>query len=166
MLHELCHHRNQLCCRENIDSRVECSNLGLWRKQDICITYLTTSPVHTFAHLSIHPFSTSLIPWSNITALSSLTWPSTWLEDKWWGKSSQQLEGSDTDVENREDALTSSLTTSILSVLNLHHPTTLPSDQLLTITTTNTDTSETVPDVPDLWVSGRGICLLRSLVRC
>lgn len=113
-----------------------------------------------------HPPSTSLIPWSNIAALSSLAYSSTWLEDKGWANSTQQLEGSDADVEDRKDALTSPLTTAILSVFHLHNSTIVPSDHLHTITTATTDTNETVPDVPDLWVTGRGICLSSSLVRC
>lgn len=114
------------------------------------MTYLTSSRVYPVPH----PSSTSSIPWSNIAALSSLALPSTRLQEK----SSQQPEGSYDDVEDRKDAPTSSLTTSILSVLHFQHPTTLPSDHLHSISTTLTDTGETVPDVSELWVTGRNIC--------
>ncbi|XP_029001655.1 girdin isoform X2 [Betta splendens] len=89
-------------------------------------------------------------------SLSSLATSSTWLQDKKWPNRTQQLEESGTDTENREDALTSTLTASILSVFQLHPPTILPSHHLhAVITATNTDTSETVPDVPELWVTDK-----------
>ncbi|XP_040892146.1 girdin-like [Toxotes jaculatrix] len=70
-----------------------------------------------------------------------------------WADSSEQLEGSEADVEeDRKDALTSSLTTSILSILHLHHPATLPSDHLHTAAT---DTTDAVPDVSELWVTDK-----------
>ncbi|XP_067440022.1 girdin isoform X1 [Thunnus thynnus] len=78
-------------------------------------------------------------------SLSSLAYPSAPFEDKQWAHSSEQLE------EDRKDALTSSLTTSILSILHLH-PTTPPSGHLQI---TATDTTETVPDVSELWVTDK-----------
>ncbi|XP_051241072.1 girdin isoform X2 [Dicentrarchus labrax] len=77
-------------------------------------------------------------------SLSSLVYPSALFEE----------EGSEADVEeNRKNALTSSLTTSILSILHLNHPTTLPSGHVTT--TTTTDTTNTVPDVSELWVTDK-----------
>ncbi|KAM4583940.1 girdin-like isoform 2-T2 [Odontesthes bonariensis] len=83
-------------------------------------------------------------------SLSSLSYPSAPFEAKRWADSSELLEGSEAGVEERrEDPLTSSLTTSILSILNLHHPTTLPSDHL------DSTTTDTVPDVSELWVTDK-----------
>ncbi|XP_018520333.2 LOW QUALITY PROTEIN: girdin-like [Lates calcarifer] len=72
-----------------------------------------------------------------------------------WTDSSEQQKGSEADMEeDRKDALTSSLTTSILSILHLHHhPTTPPPGRLHT--TTNTNTTDTVPDVSELWVTDK-----------
>ncbi|XP_026159281.1 girdin-like [Mastacembelus armatus] len=96
----------------------------------------------------------ALSPQRNST-LSSLAHASAWFEEAQWPNSSEQLEGLEADVEeDRKDDLTSSLTTSILSILHLYHPTTLPCDHLHSITTTS-DTSETVPDVPELWVKDK-----------
>eukprot|EP00064_Thunnus_orientalis_P006395 superscaffoldBa00000662_g6412 len=86
----------------------------------------------------------AISPQRNST-LSSLAYPSAPFEDKQWAHSSEQLE------EDRKDALTSSLTTSILSILHLH-PTTPPSGHLQI---TATDTTETVPDVSELWVTDK-----------
>ncbi|XP_056228141.1 girdin-like isoform X1 [Seriola aureovittata] len=70
-----------------------------------------------------------------------------------WADSSEQLEGSEADVEeDRKDALTSSLTTSILSILHLHHPPTPPSGRLHIAAT---DTTDNVPDVSELWVTDK-----------
>ncbi|XP_071360179.1 girdin-like isoform X2 [Trachinotus anak] len=70
-----------------------------------------------------------------------------------WADSSEQLEGSEADVEeDGKDALTSSLTTSILSILHLHHPPTLTSGHLHAAATDTTDTTDTVPDVSELWM--------------
>ncbi|KAG8015135.1 Girdin [Nibea albiflora] len=69
-----------------------------------------------------------------------------------WAGSSECLEGSEADVEDRKNALTSSLTKSILSILHLNHLTTLPSGH---IPTTITDTTDTVPDVSELWVTDK-----------
>ncbi|XP_038570142.1 girdin-like isoform X1 [Micropterus salmoides] len=85
--------------------------------------------------------------------LSSLAYPSALFEEKRWGDSLEQLGGSEADVEeDRKNALTSSLTTSILSILHLNHPTTLPSGH---VTTTATDTAGTVPDLSELWVTDK-----------
>ncbi|KAM7418664.1 hypothetical protein PAMA_016001 [Pampus argenteus] len=86
----------------------------------------------------------AISPQRNST-LSSLVYPMAPLEDERWANSSEQLE------EDRKGALTSSLTTSILSILHLH-PTNPPSGHLHI---TATDTTETVPDVSELWVTGR-----------
>ncbi|XP_019939311.2 girdin-like isoform X1 [Paralichthys olivaceus] len=63
-----------------------------------------------------------------------------------WVDGSKQLGGSAADVErDRKDSLTSSLTTSILSILHIHHPTTPPSSGRLH------STKDTVRDVSELW---------------
>ncbi|XP_022611501.1 girdin-like [Seriola dumerili] len=73
-----------------------------------------------------------------------------------WADSSEQLEGSEADVEeDRKDALTSSLTTSILSILHLHHLPTPPSGRLHIAATDTTDTTDNVPDVSELWVTDK-----------
>ncbi|KAM7393782.1 hypothetical protein PAMP_020631 [Pampus punctatissimus] len=86
----------------------------------------------------------AISPQRNST-LSSLVDPMALLEDERWAYNSEQLE------EDRKGALTSSLTTSILSILHLH-PTNPPSGHLHT---TATDTTETVPDVSELWVTDK-----------
>ncbi|XP_070771586.1 girdin [Enoplosus armatus] len=94
----------------------------------------------------------AISPQRNST-LSSLAYPSALFEEERWADSSEQLEGPEADVEeDRKNALTSSLTTSILSILHLNHPTTLPSGH---VTTTTTDTTDTVPDVSELWVTDK-----------
>ncbi|KAM9857695.1 girdin-like [Aulostomus maculatus] len=80
-------------------------------------------------------------------SLSSLVYPSSRLEEEQWAHSSEQLEGSEAEVEDRKDSLTSSLTTSILSILHTH-PTTPSSSH-----TKTTDTD--VPDVSELWVTDK-----------
>ncbi|KAM9363607.1 girdin-like [Symphorus nematophorus] len=82
-------------------------------------------------------------------SLSSLAYPK---EERWTG-SSEHLEGSEAGVEeeDRKNPLTSSLTTSILSILHLNHPTTSGH----VTTTTTTDTTSTVPDVSELWVTDK-----------
>uniref|UniRef100_UPI003AAA385B girdin n=1 Tax=Centroberyx gerrardi TaxID=166262 RepID=UPI003AAA385B len=86
-------------------------------------------------------------------SLSSLAYPSALSEEDRWAGSSEQLEGSEVDVEeDSEDTLTSSLTSSILSILH-HHPTTPPSGHLHT--TATTDTADTVPDISGLWVTDK-----------
>ncbi|XP_070683678.1 girdin-like [Pempheris klunzingeri] len=86
-------------------------------------------------------------------SLSSLAYPSAPLEEQRWAASSEQLDGSEADVdEGRKKALTSSLTTSILSILHLNHLATLPSGH---VTTTTTDTTNTVPDVSELLVTDK-----------
>ncbi|KAF3687285.1 Girdin Akt phosphorylation enhancer [Channa argus] len=87
------------------------------------------------------------------TTLSSLAYPSMQLGVQLLANGSQQLEGSE--AEDKKDALTSSLTTSILSVLHLHHPITPPSDHLHTVIIKTTDNTESVPDVPKLWVKDK-----------
>ncbi|XP_035805412.2 girdin-like isoform X2 [Amphiprion ocellaris] len=83
-------------------------------------------------------------------SLSSLSYPSTPFEANRRADSSEQLEGSEVDMEDhRKDPLTSSLTTSILSILHLHHPTTLPSGHL------NSTNNDTVPDVSEQWVTDK-----------
>ncbi|XP_029365594.1 girdin [Echeneis naucrates] len=83
---------------------------------------------------------TASVPHSNNAALSSLASPM-----MQWADSSEQLEGSEADVEeDRKDKLTSSLTTSILSILHLHPPTTLPSGHI------HPDATDSAPDIP-LW---------------
>ncbi|KAM6941491.1 girdin-like [Lycodopsis pacificus] len=79
-------------------------------------------------------------------SLSSLAYPSALLKEEQWADSSARLEGSEADVEeDGKNALSSSLTTSILSILHL--PTTLPSGH---VTITATD-----PDVSELWVTDK-----------
>ncbi|XP_029297581.1 girdin-like isoform X1 [Cottoperca gobio] len=87
-------------------------------------------------------------------SLSSLAYPaSTLLEEERWADSSERLEGSEADVEeDRENTLSSSLTTSILSILHLNPPSTPPSGH---VTITTTDTTDTVPDVSELWVTDK-----------
>ncbi|XP_074485142.1 girdin-like isoform X2 [Sebastes fasciatus] len=86
-------------------------------------------------------------------SLSSLAYPSTLFEEERWAESSERLEGSEADVEeDRKNALSSSLTTSILSIIHLNLPTTLPSGHVIT---TTTDTTDTVPDVSELWVTDK-----------
>ncbi|XP_031145140.1 girdin-like isoform X1 [Sander lucioperca] len=90
-------------------------------------------------------------------SLSSLAYPSAQFEADRWADSSERLEGSEAGggsyVEDRKNALSSSHTTSILSILHLNLPTTLPSGHV-TITTTDT-TTDTVPDVSELWVTDK-----------
>ncbi|XP_039655616.1 girdin-like isoform X1 [Perca fluviatilis] len=90
-------------------------------------------------------------------SLSSLVYPSAPFEEDRWADSSERLEGSEAGggscVEDRKNALSSSHTTSILSILHLNLPTTLPSGHV-TITTTDT-TTDTVPDVSELWVTDK-----------
>uniref|UniRef100_UPI0037E8927B girdin n=1 Tax=Semicossyphus pulcher TaxID=241346 RepID=UPI0037E8927B len=82
-------------------------------------------------------------------SLSSLAYPSALFEEGKRAESSERLEGSDEDMEeDRKNALTSSLTTSILSMLHLHHPTSIRSDPKATITNDTTDISE-------LWLSDK-----------
>ncbi|XP_029990333.1 girdin isoform X2 [Sphaeramia orbicularis] len=84
-------------------------------------------------------------------SLSSLAYPSPPSKEEWWALSSQQLEGCEANVEpNRDDTLTSSLTTSILSILHLH-PTNVPSNNHHT----SIQTTETGPDVSELWVTDK-----------
>lgn len=123
---------------------------------------------HEFTCLSPipHPLPTSSTPWSNNAALSNLMYPSAPLEEERWAGSSERLKGSQADVEeDRRNALTSSLTTSVLSILHLNHPITPPSGHV----TTTTDTAGTVPDALALWLAGRCIheplsCLTSSSV--
>ncbi|XP_059185400.1 girdin-like [Centropristis striata] len=88
-------------------------------------------------------------------SLSSLASPSAPSKEERWAASSEQLDGSEADVEeDRKNALSSSLTTSILSILHLNLPTTPPpSGHHVTITTT--DSTDTVPDVSELWVTDK-----------
>ncbi|XP_044046746.1 girdin isoform X2 [Siniperca chuatsi] len=95
----------------------------------------------------------AISPQRNST-LSSLAYPSALFQEEQWADGSERLEGSEADVEeDRKNALTSSLTTSILSILHLNHPTTLLSSGH--VTTTTTDTTNTVPDVSELWVTDK-----------
>ncbi|KAM9770543.1 girdin-like isoform 2-T2 [Menidia menidia] len=81
-------------------------------------------------------------------SLSSLSYPSAPFEAKRLADSLDLLDGSEAGEEAcREDPLTSSLTSSIASILHLHHPTTLPSD--------HSTTTHTVPDVSELWVTDK-----------
>ncbi|XP_060907034.1 girdin-like isoform X1 [Labrus mixtus] len=82
-------------------------------------------------------------------SLSSLAFPSAPSEEKRWAKSSETLEFSE---EDRKMALTSSLTTSILSIHHLNHPTTLPSGP---VTATTSDSADTAVDVSELWVTDK-----------
>ncbi|XP_058496123.1 girdin-like isoform X2 [Solea solea] len=69
-----------------------------------------------------------------------------------WADSSQQLQGSEADMEGeRKGTLTSSLTTSILSILHLHQSTTPPLGHLRAADST----LDTVPDVSELWVTDK-----------
>ncbi|KAM3864564.1 girdin-like [Diretmus argenteus] len=87
-------------------------------------------------------------------SLCSLAYPSAPSEEDPWAGSSEQLEGSEVEAEEgRKDTLTSSLTSSILSILHHHHHTTPSSDLLHT--TTTTDTTDTVPDISELWVTDK-----------
>ncbi|XP_034544766.1 girdin-like isoform X2 [Notolabrus celidotus] len=91
-------------------------------------------------------------------SLSSLVNPSAPFEEKQWAKSSERLEDSEIAVEeDTENALTSSLTTSILSILHLNHHTTPPCGPIVTITTTTTttDSADTAVGVPELWVTDK-----------
>ncbi|KAL7404929.1 hypothetical protein ABVT39_021243 [Epinephelus coioides] len=86
-------------------------------------------------------------------SLSSLAYPSALLEEERWAGSSERLEGSEADVEeDGKNALSSSLTTSILSILHLNFPTTQPSGH---VTIPTTDTTDTVPDVSEAWVTDK-----------
>lgn len=99
-----------------------------------------------------HPHPPPSTPWSNNAALSQLVYPSAPLEEERRAGSSEQLKGSQTDVqEDRRDTLTSSHTTSFLSIFHLNHPITLPSGHV----TTATDTADTGPDDLELWLAGR-----------
>ncbi|XP_008281086.1 girdin-like [Stegastes partitus] len=83
-------------------------------------------------------------------SLSSLSFPSAQFETNRQADSSEQLEGSEGDMEEgRKDPLTSSLTTSMLSILHLHHPTTVPSGHLDSIDT------GTAPVVSEQWVADK-----------
>ncbi|KAA8595208.1 hypothetical protein FQN60_012343 [Etheostoma spectabile] len=111
-------------------------------------------------HLSIplpHPLPTSSTPWFNNAALSSLAYPSAPFEKDQWASSSERLDGSEAEgqsyVEDRKNALSTSHTTSILSILHLNLPTTPPSGHV-PITTTDT-TTDTAPDVSELWVTDK-----------
>ncbi|XP_061736959.1 girdin-like isoform X3 [Nerophis ophidion] len=61
-------------------------------------------------------------------SLSSLVYPSAMLEETQWAESSEEMEGYQADMQDRKKALTSFLSSSILSILHLH-PTTEPSIQ-------------------------------------
>ncbi|CAN9509953.1 unnamed protein product [Ophioblennius macclurei] len=85
------------------------------------------------------------------STLSSLSFAAAPLEATRWASSSEQLEGSEADVDTGgNDPLTSSLTTSILSIFHHrdhhhphhHHPTTLPSAHDNTATDTAADSSQ------------------------
>ncbi|XP_041641582.1 girdin-like [Cheilinus undulatus] len=82
-------------------------------------------------------------------SLSSLAFPSAPSEEEGWAKSSERLQFSE---EDRKMALTSSLTTSILSMLHLNHSTASPSGP---ITTTTSDSVDTAVDVSELWVTDK-----------
>ncbi|XP_019115750.2 girdin isoform X2 [Larimichthys crocea] len=85
-------------------------------------------------------------------SLSSLLNPAAPCKEERWACSSECLEGSEVDVEDRKNTLTSSLTKSISSIHHLNHLTTLPSGH---IPTTITDTTDTVPDLSELWVTDK-----------
>lgn len=114
-------------------------------------TPLPPWPVHL--SIPLPPSPTSSTPWYNNAALSSLAYPSAVFKEERWADGPARLEGSGAVEEDRKNALSSSLTTSILSILHLNVPTTLPSGH---ITITSTDTTDRVPGVSDLWVTGRG----------
>lgn len=123
---------------------------------------MTNSPFHSLPH----PLPTSSTPWSGPPALGDLAYPSAPSKEQQWPGSSEQLEVSEFDVdEDRKDTLVSSLlSSSILSILHHHH--TSPSSGHLH-TTATTDTTDTVPDISELWVTGRGthtplFCLMSS----
>ncbi|XP_047435558.1 girdin-like isoform X2 [Mugil cephalus] len=83
-------------------------------------------------------------------SLSSLSCPPVPFKAHQWAESSEQLEGSEADVdEGKKHPLTSSLTTSILSILHLHHPTTLTSGH------PTSHITDTVPDVSELCVTDK-----------
>ncbi|XP_068177355.1 girdin-like isoform X2 [Antennarius striatus] len=85
-------------------------------------------------------------------SMGSLAHPSALSQDEQWAGSSEQLEGSEVDVdEDRRSPLTSSLTSSIFSILN--HPTIPPFNNVTT--STSTDTTNTVPDVSELWLTDK-----------
>ncbi|XP_032398838.1 girdin isoform X2 [Etheostoma spectabile] len=90
-------------------------------------------------------------------SLSSLAYPSAPFEKDQWASSSERLDGSEAEgqsyVEDRKNALSTSHTTSILSILHLNLPTTPPSGHV-PITTTDT-TTDTAPDVSELWVTDK-----------
>ncbi|XP_034384475.1 girdin-like [Cyclopterus lumpus] len=86
-------------------------------------------------------------------SLNSLAYPSALFKEEQWANSSAQLERLEADVEeDRKNTLSSSLTTSILSILHLNLPTTLPSGH---VTITTTDTTDTVPDASEFWVTDK-----------
>ncbi|XP_032398847.1 girdin isoform X3 [Etheostoma spectabile] len=91
------------------------------------------------------------------STLSSLAYPSAPFEKDQWASSSERLDGSEAEgqsyVEDRKNALSTSHTTSILSILHLNLPTTPPSGHV-PITTTDT-TTDTAPDVSELWVTDK-----------
>lgn len=99
----------------------------------LCMTRFTCLSIS-----STHP----IIPSSFNVALSSLSQPSTSFETK-----------QETDVdEGQEDLLTSSLSTSVLSILqhHQHHPINLPSGHF------SNNTPVTGPNISELWLTGRG----------
>ncbi|KAM3624215.1 uncharacterized protein V6R79_020705 [Siganus canaliculatus] len=78
-------------------------------------------------------------------SLSSLASPSALSREERWPGSSEQLEGSEADVEEEDgtNTLTSSLTTSMLSILHLNHPNNLPSGHVtITSSSTNKDSND------------------------
>ncbi|KAK5866476.1 hypothetical protein PBY51_020664 [Eleginops maclovinus] len=87
-------------------------------------------------------------------SLSSLVSPAAApLWEERWAESAERLEGSQADVdEDRENTLSSSPSTSILSILHLNPPTTPPSGHVII---TSTDTTDTVPDVSELRVTDK-----------
>lgn len=156
VLHELSAARTQLYCRETLKNHNSQLLSGLKRKQSIPVLPHNTKipPIlhNQFMCLSLSYIHFPFLPLH--TALSSLTCPSALFGEQWRTGSSECLKGSEADVEqNRKNALTSSFTTSILSILHLSHPTTPPSGHITTIT--STDTTNTVPDVSELWITGR-----------
>ncbi|KAK5899848.1 hypothetical protein CesoFtcFv8_009277 [Champsocephalus esox] len=88
-------------------------------------------------------------------SLSSLVSPaSAPLRGERWAESAERLEGSQADVdEDRENTLSSSPSTSIsMSILHLNPPTTPPCSH---VTITTSDTTDSVPDVSELWVTDK-----------